>query len=177
MFRSGPIKGAMLGLIGMAALLGVSALAQGASANDKHFVRDALEGGNAEIELGHMAQDKGASDDVKQFGQKMVDDHTKMNDKMSQIATQIGITPPSGKPVVATATEGKLKVLSGDAFDKSYTRAMVKDHKDDLAAFKKEIATTSDPAIKQAATDGAQVVAEHLHMIESIAQKHNVKVD
>ena len=137
MFRSGPIKGAMLGLIGMAALLGVSALAQGASANDKHFVRDALEGGNAEIELGHMAQDKGASDDVKQFGQKMVDDHTKMNDKMSQIATQIGITPPTGKPVAATATEGKLKVLSGDAFDKSYIQAMIKDHKDDLAAFKK----------------------------------------
>jgi putative membrane protein len=178
MFGSRPMKGALLGLAGLAAFVAVSAVAQsGASASDKHFVTDALEGGNAEIALGHIAQDKGANEDVKQFGQKMVDDHTKMNDQMSQVATQIGVTPPTGKPMSATATEAKLKVLSGDAFDKSYIQAMVKDHRDDLAAFKKEIASTSNPTIKEAATQGSQKVAEHLHMIEMIAQKHNVKVN
>ncbi len=173
-----PIKSALFGLIGIAALCGSTMPAQNnASASDKHFVRAALEGGNGEIELGHLAQQKAASEDVKQFGQKMVEDHTKLNDKMSQIATQIGVTPPTGKPMVATAEEAKLKVLSGDAFDKSYIEAMVKDHKEDLAEFNKEIASTSDPELKQAVSQGKQVVAEHLHLIETIAQKHGVKVD
>src|ERR1700757_1157053 len=49
------------------------------SAQDRRFVRQTLEGGIGQIQLGQLAVEKGSSEQVKQFGQKMIDDHTKMN--------------------------------------------------------------------------------------------------
>jgi putative membrane protein len=145
-----------------------------ASPADKHFVTAALKGGMAEVKLGQMATEKGNSQDVKDFGQKMVEDHTKLGDQMKQVAGQIGVDPPSMLAPKDEALEAKLKLLSGDAFDKAYISAMVKDHREDLMAFKKEAAEGGSPAVKSAAADGEKVVAEHLHMIRKIAQSHDV---
>lgn len=154
--------------------LGFSQNTTSASSSDKKFVRSALEGGNAEVKLGQLAAQKGSSDDVKQFGQKMVDDHTKLGDQMKQIAEQQGINVPDGVPAKDKALEAKLNSLSGDAFDKAYIKAMVQDHKKDLSEFKKEASSGNDTSIKDAASQGAQVISEHLQMAQQMAQKHNV---
>jgi len=65
---------------------------------DQVFVRKALEGGIAEVQLGQLAQQKSQSDDVKEFGQKMVEDHTQLGDQMKPIAQQLGIKEPKGPP-------------------------------------------------------------------------------
>jgi putative membrane protein len=148
-----------------------------ASSSDKKFVQSALEGGNAEVKLGQLAAQKGNSEDVKQFGQKMVDDHTKLGDQMKQIAQQEGIQVPDGSPAKDKALETKLNSLSGDAFDKAYIKAMVKDHQKDLSEFKKEASSGNDTSIKDAASQGAQVISEHLQMAQQMAQKHSVKTD
>ena len=62
--------------------------------NDKKFVKDAAIGGLTEVELGKLAAQKGSSDAVKQFGQKLVDDHTKANDELKQIASSENIQVP-----------------------------------------------------------------------------------
>ena len=138
-------------------------------------MHSALEGGNAEVKLGQLAAQKGSSEDVKQFGQKMVDDHTKLGDQMKQIAQQQEISVPEGIPAKDKELEAKLNSLSGDDFDKAYIKAMVKDHQRDLAEFKKEANSGNDTSIKDAATQGSQVISEHLQMAEQLAQKHNVK--
>ncbi len=145
-----------------------------ASPADKHFVNEALEGGNAEVQLGQLAQQKASSDDVKQFGQKMVEDHTRLGDQMKQVAHQIGVTPPSGLSAKDQALNTKLQALSGDAFDKAYIQAMVRDHKKDLWEFKHAAASAKAPSVKDAASQGEQVISEHLKMIEQIAQSHHV---
>jgi putative membrane protein len=147
-----------------------------ASASDKKFVHSALEGGNAEVKLGQLAAQKGNSEDVKQFGQKMVDDHTKMGEQMKQIAQQEGITVPEGIPDKDKALESKLNSLSGEAFDKAYIKAMVQDHRKDLSEFKKEASSGNDTSIKDAASQGSQIISQHLQMAEQIAQKHNVQM-
>lgn len=147
-----------------------------ASSSDKKFVHSALEGGNAEVKLGQLAAQKGNSEDVKQFGQKMVDDHTKLGEQMKQIAQQQGIEVPDGVPAKDKALETKLNSLSGEEFDKAYIKAMVKDHQKDLSEFKKEANSGNDTSIKDAASQGAQVISEHLQMAQQMAQKHNVQV-
>src|SRR3569832_2217582 len=118
-------------VVGVASLLccasGSGQNTSDASASDKKFVRSALEGGNAEVKLGQLAAQKGSSEDVKQFGQRMVDDHTKLGDQMKQIAQQQGISVPEGIPSKDKALEAKLNSLSGEAFDSAYIKAMVKD--------------------------------------------------
>jgi putative membrane protein len=62
------------------------------SAADKKFVMEAAHGGMMEVELGKLATQKAMSEEVKQFGQRMVDDHGKANDELMQLASSKGIT-------------------------------------------------------------------------------------
>jgi putative membrane protein len=149
-------------------------MAQTATSDDKAFVKDAIEGGNAEVELGQLAEQRAVNDDVKAFGKKMVDDHTQLGEQMKTVAGQIGVTPPKMIPPMDKALEVTLKMLSGDDFDQAYIKAMVKDHEQDLAAFKKETAQGSSPAAKSAAEQGEQVISSHLVMIRQLAQAHNI---
>jgi putative membrane protein len=156
--------------------LGFSQNTTSASSSDKKFVKSALEGGNAEVKLGQLAAQKARSEDVKQFGQKMVDDHTKLNDQMKQIAQQQGMDVPDGIPAKDKALQTKLSGLSGDDFDKAYIKAMLKDHQKDLSEFKKEASSGNDTSIKDAASQGATVIGEHLQMVQQMAQKHNIQM-
>jgi putative membrane protein len=142
--------------------------------NDQAFVRKALEGGDAEVQLGQLAQQKSQSDDVKQFGQKMVQDHTQLGEQIKPIAKQLGVTEPKGLSKKDKQLLAKLEGLSGQQFDQEYIRAMVRDHRQDLKEFKNEAQMAQDPNVKQAAQQGADVISQHLQMIEQIAQSHNV---
>jgi putative membrane protein len=145
-----------------------------ASMADKKFVTEALQGGMAEVQLGQLATQKGSSDDVKKFGQKMVEDHTKMGDEMKGVASQIGVFDPGKVTAKDKALMDRLQGLSGDAFDKAYIQAMVKDHKMDLMEFKKEAASGMAAPVKEEASKGSEVISQHLQMIEQIAQAHHV---
>jgi putative membrane protein len=140
---------------------------------DKDFVHEALQGGMAEVQMGQLAAQKGSSDDVKQFGQKMVQDHTQMGDQMKQVAQQLGVSEPKGLSKKDKAEVAKLNSLSGPEFDKAYIATMVKDHKKDLSDFRAEAQNTQNPNVKQVAQQGAQVIDQHLQMAEQLAKAHN----
>lgn len=142
---------------------------------DKMFVHKALQGGMAEVQLGQLALQKSSNDDVKQFAQKMIDDHTKLGDDMKPVAEQMGVKIPDSLSSKDKGTMTKLQALNGDAFDKAYIKDMVKDHETDQRAFKQEMTSTTDPQLKQVVTHGEEVITEHLQMIKQIAQKNNVK--
>jgi putative membrane protein len=141
---------------------------------DKAFVHEVLQGGMAEVQLGQLAAQKGSSPDVKQFGQKMVDDHTKLGAQMKQVADQMGVKPPKDISKKDKELLSKLQGLSGTQFDNAYIAAMVKDHKKDLDAFKSEAQQGQTPAMQQVAQQDGQIIAQHLQMIQQIAQSHNL---
>ncbi len=141
---------------------------------DQSFVKKALEGGAAEVQLGQLAQQKSQSADVQQFGQKMVADHTQLGDQIKPIAQQLRVKEPNGPSKKDKELIAKLQGLSGEQFDQTYINAMVKDHKQDLKEFKTEAQQAQDPNVKQVAQQGAQVISQHLQLIEQIAQSHNV---
>lgn len=146
------------------------------SASDKKFVQAALQGGAAEVQLGQLAVQKSKSEDVKQFGQKMIDDHTKLGDQMKEVAQKEGISIPTRVPAKDKELETTLSSLSGDSFDNAYIKAMVKDHRHDLSEFKREASSGNDTSIKDAASQGQQVISEHLKLIEQIAKTHNIQI-
>jgi len=166
---------------GFAAALMVCAMSFGAaaqssssgsklSASDKAFVEKAAQGGQAEVELGQLATQKGQSDQVKKFGQKMVDDHSKANDQLKQVASQEGVTLPSGLDAKDQATKDRLSKLSGAQFDKAYMKDMVEDHKKDVAEFQKEANSGKDPAVKNFAQQTLPVLQQHLQMAQQSEQ-------
>ena len=135
------------------------------SAMDKNFAVDAAHGGAAEVKLGELAAKQGSNAHVKEFGQKMVEDHTKANDALKTVATSKGITLPEEPNAEQKATMAHLMKLHGAAFDKAYIKAMKADHKMDIAHFKKEANTGKDPDIKSFAAKTLPVVQGHYQML------------
>jgi putative membrane protein len=143
----------------------------GLSAADKKFVREAAQGGMAEVELGQLALQNASSEDVKKFGQRMVDDHSKANDKLKEVASKEGITLAQRLDAKDEATKTRLSKLSGDQFDKAYMKDMVKDHKKDVAAFQNESSTGRDSDVKNFASETLPTLQDHLKEAETIEPK------
>jgi putative membrane protein len=137
---------------------------------DKAFVKKALEGNIGEIEMGKLALQKSSDDQVKQFAQRMVDDHTKMQDQLKPAAEQMGVKVPEGPSKGQMKSMDKMKALSGDAFDQAYIKDMVKDHKSDDSDFKMEAQSTQNPQLKQMVMQSDQTIESHLQQIEQIAK-------
>ena len=91
---------------------------------DKTFVVKAAQGGMTEVQLGHLASEKGTSSDVKSFGAQMVADHGKANDELKSIATAKGIVISDKLDAKHQAMVEKMTALSGAAFDKAYVDEM-----------------------------------------------------
>jgi putative membrane protein len=136
---------------------------------DAKFYRDAAEGGLAEVALGNLAQQKAQSPDVKEFGAKMVKDHSAANEKLKALAQSKNITLPANPSVEELEAKAKLQALSGQSFDKSYIKGMVKDHEQDIAEFKKEAASGRDPDARAFASATLPNLEEHLKKIQAIA--------
>ena len=133
---------------------------------DATFVTKAAQGGMAEVELGKLATQTASNDKVKQFGQRMVDDHTKAGDELKAIAAQKGMTIPSDLSSKDAATKNRLSGLNGAAFDRAYMQDMVNDHKADIAEFQKEADHGTDPDVKAFAQKTLPTLQEHLRMAQ-----------
>jgi putative membrane protein len=148
---------------------------QGAvSAADRAFVNAAAIGDLAEVDLGNLAKEKGSSQDVKNFGDRMVTDHGKANDQLKSWAQQKNVTLPTELDARHKATHDRLAKLSGEAFDKAYMRDMLTDHKADVAKFKKESASAHDPGLKSWAGQTLPTLEDHLKVAQDTASKVGV---
>jgi putative membrane protein len=136
--------------------------------DDKKFVKNAALGGMTEVELGKLAAQKGSSDAVKQFGQKMVDDHSKANEELKQVASNEKMDVPEALDSKHQSRIDKLSKLSGPDFDKAYLKDQEKDHKQDVNEFQSEAQAGSDPNVKQFAARTLPVIQEHLSMVKDL---------
>jgi len=100
------------------------------SAGDRDFVEDMAIGGMAEVELGRMAMERGASPEVKRFGDMMVKDHSKAGNELKQVAMQHSIPMPAGLDQKHQDLKTTLSNLRGAEFDREYMKAMVDGHED-----------------------------------------------
>jgi putative membrane protein len=145
------------------------------SDDDKTFLKNSTEGNLAEIKMGELALKTSKNPDVTGFAQKMITDHRALIAGAKPVAMKAGVTPPTSPSMTAEAEYAKLKMLSGDTFDKSYVKEMVSDHNDDLQKVKAEHDSTQNPAMKKLTAHAAQVIAGHKEMIDGIAAKMGVQ--
>ncbi len=140
--------------------------AAGKRTSDQTFVMNAAKGGMAEVELGNLAADKGTSDDVKKFGQRMATDHGKANDEIKVLAQQKNISVPYDIDPKEKALKDRLMKLSGDAFDRAYMQAMLADHRKDVNEFRMEANAGKDPEVKAWAKKTLPTLQDHLKMAQ-----------
>jgi len=140
------------------------------SASDQKFAKDAAIGGLMEVELGKVAVTNASSDKVKEFGQKMIDDHSKANTELKTVAAKENITLPTDLDAKHKGMVDKLSALHGTQFDRAYMKDMVKDHQEDVAEFQKEADNGSNPGLKSFAGKALPTLQGHLSLAQSDEQ-------
>jgi putative membrane protein len=144
---------------------------------DQMFVHDTLEDNQAQVEMSRLAQQKSSSTDVKQFGEKMVQIHTELNNQLTPAAKELGMSAPDGPSKKEKKEIERLQALSGPDFDTEYIQAMAKQQQHDLKEFKDEAQSGQTANIQQAAKQDEPVLAEHYQVLEKLAQAHNVTLE
>ena len=133
--------------------------------NDVEMMEDIAHGNLAEIETGKMALEKGQSDAVKKFAQKMIDDHTKAQNELEKLASAKGVKLPTETDVQHKTIATALQALSGDTFDNQYIKRVgVGDHERTHDLLKKVSTSAKDPQLKAYAAKTIKVVDSHLAM-------------
>ncbi|MEP6569921.1 MAG: DUF4142 domain-containing protein [Acidobacteriota bacterium] len=147
-------------------------LANCSSAKDSSkFAAAAGPGGMAEVELGRLAVQKAADPSVKEFGQRMISDHTLANAELKAVAKKKNIQLPSDLTSDQKSLMDKLSKLSGGEFDKEYMSAMVKDHEEDVKEFQTQANEGTDPDVKAFAGKTLPTLQAHLQMARDVAKK------
>jgi putative membrane protein len=141
-----------------------------ATASDKAFIEKAAMGGMTEVSLGKLAGEKGESKEVKDFGEKMVKDHTKIADNLKEVAGKLGTTLPEKVDATHEAKIDKMEKKSGTDFDSAYVNAMVMAHEKDIAAFEQAGKETKNADLKKFIDDSLPTMKEHLEMIKKFSQ-------
>jgi putative membrane protein len=141
------------------------------SKEDRDFLDEAAQGGLVEVRLGEIAVKQAGSDDVKKFGQRMIDDHTKIDARLADIARDEGVILPAEPTRKQQQDIDKLSQLAGARFDKEYMNRMVDDHDHDVKAFEKEAKEAKDPEVKQFVESTLPTLHEHMALARQIQER------
>ena len=138
---------------------------------DSKFMMMAATSGMNEIGLSNQALTKSSNDDVKQFAQKMIDDHTAAGDELKTLAADKNVALPSEMDAKHKAEMQKMSAATGNAFDMQYIKTMVADHEQAVAMFQKEADNGKDADAKAFAAKTLPTLKEHLEMAKSLMSK------
>jgi putative membrane protein len=157
-----------LAMAGAAALAAAGAGASARGDELAEFAKKAAVGGLAEVELGRVAVRNASDPRVKQFGQHMIDDHSKANGALKAAAGQQGLALPETLDPEHRKDVEKLSGLSGSAFDRAYMDDMVEDHEKDVREFEEAAKEGGDSPVKKFAQDTLPTLREHLRMARDV---------
>lgn len=133
------------------------------------FIRQAIEGNLAEEKIGQLAEEKGASEQVRSFGAILKEDHTAANDEAVHAAKTLGVEVPREPSASEQALYMRLSKLSGEQFDKEFIKAMLEDHKKDVQKY--EVAAQySNDTVGSYANDVLPKLRMHLQKVEELAK-------
>jgi putative membrane protein len=171
LMRSGMWMAGIVFLLTGAGFEITSAAERAATVSDeKAFLVKAAQGQTGEIALGKIATQRADSEKVKQFGRRMIEDHQKARQEISNLASNQGVELPLDLPAKDTEQAQRFSQLSGKDFDRAYMTYMLHDHMKDLTEFERSVQSLKNPQIKQWASSALPVLKEHLKIARTIAQ-------
>lgn len=136
--------------------------------DQSEFMTKAASGGMMEVQLGQLAQQNGMSQDVKDFGKMMVDDHTKANEELKALAAQKNITLPDSMGQEQMDHVEELRGKANADFDQAYMSLMVDDHQEDVDLFQEAAQNLQDPDTKAFASKTVPILQQHLDRAQQV---------
>jgi putative membrane protein len=129
---------------------------------DTDFLAQAATSGNAEVKLSELATKQAGDDKVKTFAQKLVKEHTALNDKLADAGRGLKFGVVLALEKETKATYDRLSKLQGAEFDREYLKQMIDDHEKAVTLFEREAKTGTNADVKKFAGDNLAKIKEHL---------------
>lgn len=149
-----------------------SSTASGLSSEDRDMIEDLAEANLAEIETGRLALSKSQNPRVREFAQKMIDDHSTAQQELQQMAQAKGMTLPQETDLAHRTVAGALRLLSGETFESQYiNRVGMDDHQRTVELLQKAQGQAKDTDLKAMAGRMLPVVQGHLDMARQMSQQ------
>lgn len=164
MMHNKMLKSAVMG----ATAMGLLALSPLSFANDTSFVKEAVQGNLMEVQMGKMAQEKASSQEVKNFGKRLVEDHGKANDQLKPIAKKLKVNWPTELNAQGKQMHAELEKMKDAEFDRKYVDEMVKDHNKDVEKYEKAQVHVKDKHLREYVNKTLPILQEHLKMAKSL---------
>jgi putative membrane protein len=134
---------------------------------DSRFLTEAIRGDMAEVKLGQLAQMRGQSEAVREFGKMLADDHSKAQKKASDLAKELNVTPPTQPTAEQMQEYAALARLSGAEFDRQFAANMVKGHQEEIAKFERQT-KSSESKVAELAEGALPTLRRHLAMAQRL---------
>ena len=129
-----------------------------------------------EIERGNIADSKGTSADVRNYGKMIVGEHTALETQAQALATKLGVTPmaPAGDQSEAMAKQ-QMDVFNSTAkgaeWDKAYVDYELTYHQGLMETAKAAIAAAQNAELRALLESAAPVVQKHIDMAQAMKAK------
>jgi putative membrane protein len=140
---------------------------EGSNVQDKLFVRQAALGGQAEVELGKMAQKKASNESVREFAGHMVKAHTDSNQQLLRLGRGLNPELPKELDPEHQTVRNELQKASAKDFDLAYISAQIQDHQRTANLLQWHISTGQNEALKKYSMTTLPVVMDHLEQAKS----------
>jgi putative membrane protein len=141
------------------------------SPRDQRFIQTATANNLAQIALGRVAVQQGKTQHVRDFGQKMIDDHAKADDQLKEIATRAGVSLPTETSTDQKATEDRLWWTSGRDFDRAYLDEVKTSQRQTISALRDQAKNGRDPDLKSFAKSTLRMMQKHKKLASRPSQK------
>lgn len=138
------------------------------SAAEQAFMMDAAQGGMAEVELGRLAEQRGASAQVRDFGRMMVQQHTQTNQELIAIARRLGVVLPASLSPAAQAAQARLQTTQGGEFDRQYVEQQAAGHFEQRSLFQFAANNAENPELRGFAQKTLPVIERHLDQLRTL---------
>lgn len=160
----------ILSAICCAALCCLPALAQKAAMTDQQFVDFAAQTDMMEAHLGQMAADQASRQDVKDYAQMLVSDHTSDYQQLGSVAAKANLTVPNALDAAHNKMIAPFEKLKGPAFDSRYIHEMIAGHTQAIAVYTKESSDAQSPDLKAYASATLPTLQKHLDGAKDLAK-------
>ena len=159
-----------------AALVPSSVFAQATSekmaVSDSLFAVTAADGGMTEVVFAQIGAKKATNPELKKFSEHMIEEHTKVNNQLKELAAKKGIALPTAITPGHQFCSQNLMGLSGEEFDCAYALSQMILHMDTVAVFEAEAERGQDPDVKAFAAKTLPHIKGHTKQIKPIAMRY-----
>ncbi|HET8697797.1 MAG TPA: DUF4142 domain-containing protein [Gammaproteobacteria bacterium] len=152
----------------IAGLLFAGAAAAQGDAGAAKFLEEAIRGNLAEVRMGELAQQRGKSNEARDFGKQLVSDHKMALEKSATLAKELGVRVPTEPSAAASKAYEMLSKLSGEQFDREFAMHMVMDHRKDIAEYRAAATNGSAPDVASLAKETLPTLEKHLAAAQAL---------